>query len=826
MASQQEINAVVAEATKLGYSPDEVNQALKKKGLFSESLNQTYSAEEKSGKDLGFLGTMSNLVGSTKLGQYIGGKASIGGQPDRAQTSSIGSINETMQDLDARINNNRAIGRDTTRLEQAKRELSASLQQAEFDQSQTRSGGGVTGKQAVGSAIQTAASAIPFTSALSKVPAARGLTGITSRSPMALNAVEGALGGAAYGLGSAIEEDKSFGETIGSTILGGIGGGIAGPVVGKALNLGSKAFGKVANIVSPELAQKGSKALGQVGDVLNMDIKKLQTSVLKNISNSADNFTKNPNLRLKEFFGENGDPTKSSLFQGVETVYNRAAGDAIQVPTYDKKTKTLTTKAFDPMSDGPLESSVAFNKMRRDAFIERNTALTEVPDEFFQNKKAELLSELRNKQSKYLSGEQKNAINTYIKDIENISNLADLNTYNYDVLGSKTKSKMATAADNTSAEIAQDVKKIAESKIDDSLNSFMGKEDLANLKAQVEYLTAMENIANENISKLAPDISLKDLNLYGASNMLSGGFFGNPAQLAKGTAFTALSNIVRGKNKFSNFNKAIKDMDALYKQLGITPEYKPFDIAGFKSDVTAKTAPKALPAGGEARRTIPTGETIPVAPRGSNIDITSPQGVNYGVDDVVKAFPEDKQAEAKVLLDKLKKLQGGFSNSGALVAIASLLGGATILGNTSNKQTFINNVEDGKVSLAKNKLDIDALKTEIAYRESRGEEEPYSAINENKDGTTDYGKYQVNKETLDHWSERALGKKYSVKEFLNSPEAQEKFFEYVMDRFSTEYEVSDPELAMALWHKGWSPKNINKDPKELKKEAEEYLLNK
>lgn len=65
----------------------------------------------------------------------------------------------------------------------------------------------------------------------------------------------------------------------------------------------------------------------------------------------------------------------------------------------------------------------------------------------------------------------------------------------------------------------------------------------------------------------------------------------------------------------------------------------------------------------------------------------------------------------------------------------------------------------------------------------------------------DLGKYQVSPPSLKEWSKEWLGKEYSKDEFLNDPQAQEKFWNNFLD--VVERLQLSPEEAAVTWHTGW-----------------------
>lgn len=119
------------------------------------------------------------------------------------------------------------------------------------------------------------------------------------------------------------------------------------------------------------------------------------------------------------------------------------------------------------------------------------------------------------------------------------------------------------------------------------------------------------------------------------------------------------------------------------------------------------------------------------------------------------------------------------------------------------------------------------IKAQIAFRESGVSKEPYSAVNSsNKDGSKDYGKYQVNERTLETYAKKFLGKLVSAEEFLASPELQEQFVDAAIEHLKS-LGAKSTDVFLALWHKGWGDVSA-KRVAELKNDPQvkKYLDNK
>lgn len=167
-------------------------------------------------------------------------------------------------------------------------------------------------------------------------------------------------------------------------------------------------------------------------------------------------------------------------------------------------------------------------------------------------------------------------------------------------------------------------------------------------------------------------------------------------------------------------------------------------------------------------------------------------------------FPQGSPVSPGDALIKGMKGNKGQVQAGALLAGVGITGAGTVLANSSNSTNYT--AEAGTPIQQEITYTPDTkfsnIREKIAYRESRGSENPYTATNENKDGTSDYGKYQVNEQTLSTYSEKFLGRKVTPQEFLANPDLQEQFFDAAMKHLKSLGAKSD-EVVMALWHKGW-----------------------
>lgn len=127
-----------------------------------------------------------------------------------------------------------------------------------------------------------------------------------------------------------------------------------------------------------------------------------------------------------------------------------------------------------------------------------------------------------------------------------------------------------------------------------------------------------------------------------------------------------------------------------------------------------------------------------------------------------------------------------------------------------------------QVSLNPNGMSSDRIKSEIAFRESGVSNNPYATVNAK---TNDYGKYQVNADTLKTYSKMFLGQEVTPQQFLANPQLQEKFMQNAITHLGT-LGAKSLDSYLMLWHKGWgnvSSKRLSalkQDP-----EVQKYLNN-
>lgn len=111
-------------------------------------------------------------------------------------------------------------------------------------------------------------------------------------------------------------------------------------------------------------------------------------------------------------------------------------------------------------------------------------------------------------------------------------------------------------------------------------------------------------------------------------------------------------------------------------------------------------------------------------------------------------------------------------------------------------------------SVPGNATDLDIFKMAIVKNESGGRYRAISPPNPNVGGQRAYGKYQVLAGNIGPWTEKAVGRRYSVQEFLDSPDVQERVADM---RFREEFEKHGSwDDVAAIWFSGLPYKGNNR----------------
>lgn len=770
------IESGVAKAKELGYSPEEINTFLKKKGLFSPSLNPTYTPEEKKG------GFLSNLVGTTALGQRLGGLAYRGTQTDSNISSAIQGNQQIEQQVLQQIQKNKSIGKDTSKLEQALKDLQFSNAQTQQTSQDLRSGG-VTNRQVVGSAIQTAASAIPFSSLIGKSATAlkpalgssvlgRGVNTVSKlvKSPVAGAALEGTLGGAAYNFGGAVGEGKSAYDTVVDTAMGGVVGGLGGAALAGTL----KGVGKLMN----------PKEVGTAEDIAG----KILDDADKLFGNDAN--LKSAVLN-RELFGVEGDITKAPRIEAFSDLADNLAGRKVISLDNKRAAKTLTGIKGTTVGDG---YQVAEQRMA-ELYKEIDKGLKKSGGDF---DKQPIIDFINTKANDYTTSPQ--ALRKLGFTIDKAGNLKIQPRGLIERI--MKAGSVADIEKIITEELAPELQSIAQS----GLNA-PSKSTLAGLRQ------ALNETIDKHITSLGGEYSsIKQK--YGAYRGLEDAFKqiitgGNP-QLADMIDTYGLSNIVAGR--------PIKG--SIISALNISKRFFNSDNATFR---------RILESAGEFNKA----KMNPIADAGAAaakaVPELPPPGIAPAGEEAVK-FMETLSDEQKTMLQKLlgekKNLNSGFSKLSTILTAAGITGvGAAGAAAARGKTETID------VEAARKAKEVSPAKTEDAdgvdirngfiHSENRGAASSSKDLYKEVGVTGDLGKYQVKPQTLKEWSVPWLGKTYKKEEFLNDPKAQEEFmnqFEAVVKA----YKLS-PEDAAVIWHKGWGVLGDQKPRSEKEKLLRQHI---
>lgn len=860
-----------------------------------------------------------DFVGATSLGKRLGGVAYSGTQDYQALGDTLERMRQAEQQTVGLIQKKRAIGADTSKLDALLADTQKQIRQTE----QVYNGlptGGVTNRQVVGSTIQTIASAIPLTGVIGKATQASKIPGLSTKvapaltrlgtgtaTPFKAAAVEGALGGAAFGFGSSLEK----GNTVGESIAPALGGAALGALAGPAIVGGLKLFGKAGSKIGMGVEKNAIK-----GGMNELD--KVYTNVLENMNTAfgVPKGLKTETLLKQVTSGPQGVRSNPRV-QAVESLYNRAP-EIGNVRVYNPKTKTIETKPFDPDNVDFISFFDAKTKSQINIWKQVEDVYKAADDMSFLPKFQKTLDEMNKMASSpNYSAEGTAKMRSFIKDMESkVKTPSDLIAYISQAI-SPQAGKFFNLADSISAKVAQDSKV----KLTELLDNFMSElgEKFEVAKVLREEYSALASLGSEINKKVAEQIPKKagftpeDVDIYGASNVVSGAFFGNIAQTGKGAAFIGLKALEKiTKSDIKALQRAFKGIDEAYRIAGRERGIKnpvrvgavdgglfpakvseaqladdlslqetimsfaneidelPKEVVAQKlSEVTAKAeeltfrvemlrdAVDSSPYKNKNNRFMvdKEGRTRNVADAkgklAKKLDDIKAENVGGGVDnnEYVKGYEEyienrirlaDMEADLKKVEAQAEKLmnkpgldkntKGGFSKLATTISTALGVGGVAAVTSPGKMEVAEFDRTDKAPAKLIGNLGIDDLKREIAHRESgtiEGDAAKYSHRGKNKDGTSDLGKYQLNNSSLKIWGPKLLGKPISEQEFLASPKMQEEFFEKMMNRFAKEYRVTDPQMAMALWHKGWGNLTQDRLNRLLAQEGvKKYLANK
>jgi hypothetical protein len=826
MIDYNKISAGIKKYRDMGKSDEEINTFLRSKGVYAPELNSIdtqYKAKGLLGKTAEFLGAPSRPLVERAAGMFSNTQ---GLQQSQQQLQS------DIQRYEQTIAKWKLAGKNTSNLEKQVNELKylTGGLGANIQNVQTR---GVSGKEAGVSAFQTGLTFLPSMTGVagkalsgSKVPlaqsAGKALTsfqGTAQTSPFKYAAGEGATAGALFGGSEAYAQDKNI---IGGTVAGAVGGAALGPVFVGGIKLMNPLLTKIGQGIPQKLEPKLQQLNDEITNIFGYG--KTKGAISKNLD--PQNVFKRPEATW------------------LESLYNRS--DDMIVPTkngmvkFDPKKHTKPSQVFQANSQGYQQAST-----------ELNNAISALDNPNWIPEKENVINKLVAMRDDPLNGYDTSAKKFYNKILAELvgkQSPAEIEAYIGKTLNKYSDNFFNGATENIQNEVAASVKKALRDSLYDYAGKFEGGDEVKTLMQEIGAYKAVEDELIKALNKQGDKASAALLGKYGLSQMVSGTLFSNPVQFTKGLAFNALGFVdflekTIDAKKIPNLFNIIDD---IYKNQGLIKGKNPIDLNKLRSQSQMKMLPGAADQPGQpAPRSVQTsGDTIPVAPNKPGVELTSTQGIGKyeplppNVEEAIMSLPPEQQEEGRRLIQQTldlfgkKKIdsEGGSITAGVLTALGTIPGlGFFKEWAENSKPTVV--INEDKVSPAKTSFEpIESLKEKTAARESRnweslGYNSPYEV--DTKTGSEEFGnalgKYQVRELVLKEWSERFLGKLVSKDEFLKSPELQEQFFEKAMERFEKEYNVNDWEHAIALWHKGWSPKNINKERDQLVAEAAEYL---
>jgi hypothetical protein len=314
----------------------------------------------------------------------------------------------------------------------------------------------------------------------------------------------------------------------------------------------------------------------------------------------------------------------------------------------------------------------------------------------------------------------------YLNEVKNIKDPIAVRTYLQEI-GAKVGPYMTTGTNPLEGKIASQVYKDLET----SLNNLFAREQ-APIKELYDQFSAMKRIEFDITKALSKQLreagNVTAGNLvddYGLSLIGSGLVYGSPMQVAKGGFLMALKGITKmAKDPNRAVQSAFKKVDDWYK------------LKGVESVIPDSTfMQKALPSPteGAPKVQMPSGPTIPVAPAGSAIDITSKQGVGDftplppQVEEAIQKLPPEQQEAAKQwyqqgldLFGEKKNLEGGFSKLGAVAGVGGTSGIIALI-NVLFGNKDVKELESKEVSATETPIEKPNLREAFVNAENRGE---------------------------------------------------------------------------------------------------------
>lgn len=217
-----------------------------------------------------FMEKVASFTGGEKIGQGLGqalANPEISKNINEAQNKAI----EIQGNLLQRIKEKKALGEDTSNLENALNNLNQAITTTGTQTGQLLNQKGLTTKQVLGDAIQLGTTVLGTGQLPGVAKSTVGATGVVAGAKQ--GAIKGAKAGAIYGASSGVSESLKQDKTLAETALGGVEGAVGGAITGGAL-------GGIVGGVSGGLKQRAlNKAQAQKDSILDLVSPKMTEQV-------------------------------------------------------------------------------------------------------------------------------------------------------------------------------------------------------------------------------------------------------------------------------------------------------------------------------------------------------------------------------------------------------------------------------------------------------------------------------------------------------------------------------------------------------------------
>lgn len=257
----EKIKNFITTQRQSGIPDTEIYSFLQSKGIITDTGVTPQPKEKKT-----FLEKVADFTGGKEIAQGLGqamAQPKISKQIEQVQSDQM----RIQGDLINKIRENRAIGKDTSRLEVALKNLTGEMQTTGEEAMKLLNQAELTDKQVIGDALQLATTIVgagTLPSAGAKVVGAKTFgQGLVQGAKT--GAITGGAFGASTGASQALQEDKSIGgiakDTLGGAlmgagtggILGGLTGGVTGAIRGRKVAQATQKKEFVEDLVAPKL---------------------------------------------------------------------------------------------------------------------------------------------------------------------------------------------------------------------------------------------------------------------------------------------------------------------------------------------------------------------------------------------------------------------------------------------------------------------------------------------------------------------------------------------------------------------------------------------